>query len=190
MKIDPVSGLVIPVRFLPSPHCDARPEGIEIDLVVVHNISLPPKQFGTGAVEKFFCGELDFNQDPYFLTIAELKVSSHLFIDRRGVITQFVPFSQRAWHAGKSFFKGREQCNDFSIGIELEGTDDLPFEKIQYEQLAHVIQLLMNTYPEISRDHIVGHSDIAPGRKTDPGPAFDWKYLDCVLNTLSLNLLE
>jgi AmpD protein len=183
VKIDTISGLIVPVRYLPSNHCDERPEGVDIDMIVVHNISLPPGEFGTGAIEKFFCDELDFSQHPYFLTIADLKVSSHLLIDRRGVITQFVPFSKRAWHAGKSFFKGRECCNDFSVGIELEGTDNLPYEKIQYEQLTHVINLLMNAYPEIARDHIVGHSDIAPDRKTDPGPAFDWKYLDCLLNT-------
>lgn len=180
MKIDN-NGLLTPIRYLASPHCDERPENTAIDMVVVHNISLPPKKFGTGAIEKFFCGELDFSQHPYFETIKELRVSAHLLINRQGEITQFVPFVKRAWHAGKSFFQGREWCNNFSIGIELEGADDLPFEKPQYEQLAKVIHLLKEVYPNISRERIVGHSDIAPGRKTDPGPEFDWKYLDCLL---------
>jgi AmpD protein len=181
VKIDAHSGLLTPVAYHPSSHCDARPAGSQIDMIVVHNISLPPGQFGNGCVEKFFCGQLDFTQHPYFESIAALRVSSHLLIARTGVITQFVPFTKRAWHAGKSFFQGREQCNDFSIGIELEGTDDVPFEKIQYEQLARAIQELMKNYPLIVRERIVGHSDIAPGRKTDPGPHFHWNDLDCLL---------
>lgn len=181
MNIDLASGLLTSARYLPSSHCDLRPEATAIDMVVIHNISLPPAQFGTGAVEQFFCDTLDFSQHPYYATIAELKVSAHLFISRLGEITQFVPFTERAWHAGKSYFQGRERCNDFSIGIEMEGTDDLPFEKIQYEQLARVIKSLKEAYPGITRESIVGHSDIAPGRKTDPGPMFDWSYLDCLL---------
>jgi AmpD protein len=133
-------------------------------------------------VEKFFCGQLDFAAHPYFQTLAELKVSAHLFINRKGDIKQFVPFAKRAWHAGQSYFEGRERCNDFSIGIELEGTDDLPYEKIQYEQLAKIIKVLQQMYPKISRNRVVGHSDIAPLRKTDPGPSFDWAFLDCLLN--------
>jgi AmpD protein len=174
-------GLLKSARYVPSPHCDERPENTLIDLLVIHNISLPPGQFGSKNIENFFCGTLDFSQHPYFATIAELKVSSHLLITRKGEIIQFVPFAKRAWHAGKSFFQGRERCNDFSIGIELEGTDDLPYEKIQYEKLTEVTEDLMDAYPLITRERIVGHSDIAPDRKTDPGPFFDWHYLDCLL---------
>lgn len=178
MKIDVKTGLLIPARQVSSAHCDDRPEDALIDMIVIHGISLPPGVFGTGMVEQFFCGNLDFSVHPYFATIAELRVSAHLLIDRGGVITQFVSFSKRAWHAGKSSFQGREQCNDFSIGIELEGTDDLAYEKIQYERLVNTIELLMMSYPNITRERIVGHSDIAPGRKTDPGPFFDWAYLE------------
>lgn len=185
MKVDAANGLLTPCQYLASPHWDNRPENMPIDMVVVHGITLPPGEFGSGAIEQFFCGKLDVTQHPYFLTIAELKVSAHLLIHRTGQITQFVPFTKRARHAGVSLFQGRENCNDFSIGIELEGTDELPYEKKQYEQLANVIKLLMQTYPDITRERIVGHSDIAPGRKTDPGPAFDWHHLDCLLNILN-----
>ncbi len=181
MKIDPLTGLLNSARYVPSAHCDERPESRVIDMIVIHGISLPPGQFNTGAVEKFFCGKLDVSQHPYFATIKDLRVSSHLLIDRQGQIIQFVPFIKRAWHAGKSYFQGHEGCNDFSIGIELEGTDELPYEKIQYEQLAKVAKMLMCIYAGITRKRIVGHMDIAPGRKTDPGPAFDWNYLDCLL---------
>lgn len=176
MKIDLATHLLTTARYIASPHCDDRPESTSIDMIVVHNISLPPRQFATGAVEKFFCGRLDFTEHSYFATIAELKVSAHLFIDRKGTITQFVPFNKRAWHAGQSFFQGRERCNDFSIGIELEGCDDLPYEDMQYLQLTKVVSILIEAYPAISSERIVGHSDIAPGRKTDPGSAFDWSY--------------
>lgn len=182
MKVDIIKSLLTSARYLPSQHCDDRPENTLIDLVVIHGISLPPGEFGNGSVQKFFCDELEFSQHPYFLTIAHLKVSAHLFIDRLGKVTQFVPFAKRAWHAGQSSFAGRTVCNDFSIGIELEGTDELPYEKVQYQTLAHVIKALLLAYPAISRDRIVGHSDIAPGRKTDPGPAFDWSYLNDLLN--------
>lgn len=181
MKIDRVTSLLNPVRYEPSAHCDERPENTTIDMIVIHNISLPPGEFGTGAIEKFFCGQLDFSQHPYYATIADLRVSSHLLIDRTGLVTQFVPFAKRAWHAGKSFFEGRERCNDFSIGIELEGTDSVCYEKKQYEQLGRVINTIREAYPAILRRRIVGHSDIAPGRKTDPGPKFEWSYLDCLL---------
>jgi AmpD protein len=169
-------------RYLPSPHCDMRPENMLVDMIVIHGISLPPGQFGSKSIEQFFCGELDYSQHSYFATIETLRVSPHLLIDRLGEVFQFVPFSKRAWHAGKSFFNGRKECNDFSIGIELEGTDDVPYEKNQYEQLASVITILMKTYPSIKREHIVGHADIAPGRKTDPGPSFDWAYLNSLLD--------
>lgn len=181
MDIDLSGELLSMARYLPSPHCDERPDNMPIDMLVIHGISLPPGQFGSGCVEKFFQGELDFNAHPYFATIATLRVSSHLFISRSGEVIQFVPFTKRAWHAGQSYFQGRERCNDFSIGIELEGTDEVPYEKIQYEKLAQVIKVVTQMYPLITRERIVGHSDIAPGRKTDPGPFFDWRYLDSLL---------
>jgi AmpD protein len=181
MKVDRVTTLLDPVRYLPSPNCDERPKDTVINLLVIHSISLPPGQFGTGDVAHFFCNQLDFSRDPYYATLVDLKVSSHLFIDRLGAITQFVPFEKRAWHAGKSSFQGRENCNDFSIGIELEGTDTQCYEKAQYKQLARVINTLREYYPEILRRRIVGHADIAPGRKTDPGTSFEWSYLDCLL---------
>ncbi|SRR5579883_402872 len=171
------SGLLEPAVYRPSPHYDERPAGTGIDLIVIHGISLPPGEFGSNAVEAFFCGHLDFTRHPYYATIASLKVSSHLFIQRTGYLIQFVPFTKRAWHAGESFFQGRMRCNDFSIGIELEGTDEIPYTSQQYEQLGQVIRLLMQAYPAITKERIVGHADIAPGRKTDPGPVFDWDYL-------------
>lgn len=181
MRIDPNTHLLSSARYVASPNGDERPENTTIDMVVVHGISLPPGQFGTGAIEQFFRGELDFSTHPYFATIKDLRVSSHLLINRQGVVTQFIPFSRRAWHAGASFFQGREQCNNFSIGIELEGTDDEPYENEQYQELAKALKLLMKAYPAITRERIVGHSDIAPGRKSDPGRFFDWEYLDCLL---------
>ena len=162
------------VRRVPSPNCDQRPADARVELVVIHNISLPPGQFGGGYVDALFTNTLDSAAHAYFTDIAALRVSAHLLIDRQGGITQYVPFSRRAWHAGKSCFRDRECCNDFSIGIELEGTDELPYEHIQYQRLAAVIRVLMQVWPEITPERIVGHSDIAPQRKTDPGPAFDW----------------
>ena len=146
----------------------------EISLLVIHNISLPPGQFGNNFVDQFFTNKLDPNKDPYFEEIYEMKVSSHLFIDREGLLTQFVPFDRAAWHAGVSKFKGRDNCNEFSIGIELEGTDDLEYSSNQYKTLIEVTKALMEAYPDISVSNIVGHKDIAPVRKTDPGEAFDW----------------
>ena len=161
------------VRQCPSPNCNDRPCG-EISLLVIHNISLPPGQFGGGHIEALFSNQLDSAADPYFAEIEGLEVSAHLLIDREGCITQFVPFNRRAWHAGRSCFDGRDACNDFSIGIELEGTDDTPYTDAQYQVLSAVTQALMATYPQLNRDRITGHSEIAPGRKSDPGPAFDW----------------
>lgn len=181
MKVDRVSTLLIPERYEPSPYCDDRPKDTTISLIVIHGISLPPGEFGTGCVEKLFLGTLDFNQHPSFDSLINVKVSTHLYIDRTGFVTQFVPFAKRAWHAGQSSFQGREQCNDFSIGIELEGTDTVCYTKNQYKQLAIVINTLREAYPAILRKNIVGHSDIAPGRKTDPGKVFEWSYLDCLL---------
>lgn len=168
------SGLLQPCRFSPSPHFDDRPNGLAIDLLVIHNISLPPGVFGESYIEDLFLGQLPAKEHPYFETVANIKVSAHLLIRRDGEVVQFVPFHCRAWHAGKSNFAQRSSCNDFSIGIELEGSDDVTFEVEQYHQLAKITQCLMQTYPGITLQNIVGHSDIAPGRKTDPGPYFDW----------------
>lgn len=181
LKINAMTGLLDPVLYQPSPHHDERPAGVPIDMVVVHGISLPPGEFGSDAIPAFFCGKLEVDSHPAFADIATLRVSAHLLIRRTGEIVQFVPFSQRAWHAGVSSFQGKARCNDFSIGIELEGTDEIPYEPIQYQQLKMIIMLLMQAYPGITRDRIVGHVDIAPGRKTDPGPIFDWNYLKGIL---------
>jgi AmpD protein len=145
-----------------------------MSLLVIHNISLPPAQFGGSYIEQLFSNNLNPDDHPYFRDIYKLQVSSHLLIDRQGNITQFVPFDQRAWHAGVSEFDGRQRCNDFSIGIELEGTDDIAYTDIQYSVLAQVSQKIMAQYPTITSNSVVGHSDIAPERKTDPGQAFDW----------------
>lgn len=159
----------------PSPNANQRPSGQVIDLLVIHNISLPPGKFGTGCVQDFFSNRLDISKDPYFQTIAELKVSAHLFIERDGAITQFVPFDARAWHAGVSSFQGVASCNDYSIGIELEGCDNIAYTDAQYEALAKVSREILAAYPEITLERIVGHNQIAPGRKADPGEAFDWQ---------------
>ncbi|MEW6693242.1 MAG: 1,6-anhydro-N-acetylmuramyl-L-alanine amidase AmpD [Pseudomonadota bacterium] len=159
-------------RRLASPHCDERPPGMVPELVVVHGITLPPGEFGGPWVDDLFLGRLDPAAHPYFAAIAHLRVSAHLLIRRDGSVTQYVPFHLRAWHAGASVFGGRERCNDFSIGIELEGTDDGPYADVQYERLAGVIHALKGAYPTLAA--VAGHADIAPGRKTDPGPAFDW----------------
>jgi len=160
----------------PSPNFNERPYG-EISLLVVHNISLPPKQYGGPFVEDFFCNRLDVSADPYFAEIAHLEVSSHLFIRRDGSVIQFVPFNQRAWHAGLSHYSGRDNCNDFSIGIEMEGCDHEAYCDEQYSSLQRVTKVLMSTYPQISSDRITGHEFISPRRKTDPGPAFKWQRL-------------
>lgn len=173
-KIEVSTGILSPVRQSLSPHCDVRPDHTSIDLLVIHNISLPPGKFGGEYIEDLFLGKLDSSIHPYFESIANLKVSAHLLIRRDGEVVQFVPFHWRAWHAGQSNFAGRVNCNDFSIGIELEGTDDDDFESIQYQKLAEITHCLMSAYPCIGAKTIVGHSDIAPGRKTDPGPHFDW----------------
>ncbi len=166
--------LLVSARQLPSPNLSERPEGEEISLLVIHNISLPPGEFGGRFIDDLFCNCLDYSAHPFFEGLKELRVSSHLLIDRSGGLTQYVPFNFRAYHAGESLFDGRDQCNDFSIGIELEGCDDRPFTDQQYEVLAKTTRILMEAYPGITPARIIGHSDIAPGRKTDPGPCFDW----------------
>jgi N-acetyl-anhydromuramoyl-L-alanine amidase len=165
----------------PSPNFNARPPQQDINLLVIHNISLPPGEFGTGCVQAFFCNQLDISRDPYFETISKLAVSAHLFIDRLGKVTQFVAFTERAWHAGTSSFNGIENCNDYSIGIELEGCDDIAYTSAQYQALARVTGELLKAYPRVTGDRIVGHSEIAPGRKTDPGSAFDWAHYHFLL---------
>ena len=157
----------------PSPNCSER-QSDEISLLVIHNISLPPGEFGGGNVEKLFTNQLASEDHPYFKEISSLKVSSHLLIDRKGIVTQFVPFHMAAWHAGVSSFQGLDNCNQFSIGIELEGTDDINYTTEQYQSLIEVSKDIMLAFPEIKKTNIVGHSDIAPGRKTDPGPYFNW----------------
>lgn len=161
-------------RFVASPNCDARPDAGDISLLVIHAISLPPGEFGGGWIERLFTNTLDSGAHPYFETLRDLKVSAHCVVDRAGAVTQYVPFDRRAWHAGESAFDGRSRCNDFSIGIELEGCDAQEFTEAQYVQLARVARALLRAYPKITPARIVGHSDIAPGRKTDPGPRFDW----------------
>ncbi|RMF19018.1 MAG: 1,6-anhydro-N-acetylmuramyl-L-alanine amidase AmpD [Gammaproteobacteria bacterium] len=168
-------GWVLPARRCLSPFFNSRPTGAEISLLVIHNISLPPGQFGTGDVRRLFTGTLDCDACPEYADLRGLHVSAHLLIDREGALTQFVPFSLRAWHAGKSCFEGRPNCNDFSVGIELEGTDTLAYTDAQYQALSAVARALLRRYPRLSPERMVGHSDIAPGRKTDPGPAFDWQ---------------
>lgn len=184
MQLDPDTGWCQGVRHCPSPNCNARPEG-EISLLVIHNISLPPGEFGTGQVQALFENRLCADAHPYFATIASLRVSAHFLIERDGAVTQFVSCRDRAWHAGVSSFAGRAQCNDFSLGIELEGTDDRPFEAAQYRALIELVRQLQAGYPAITAARICGHSDIAPGRKTDPGPAFDWPRLRAALTPSS-----
>lgn len=169
------NGQLLGARFVPSPNFNDRPAHTEIQLVVIHNISLPPSQFGGGYIEQFFQNQLDWQAHPYFQTIEGMQVSAHLLILRSGEVLQFVNFNDRAWHAGRSSYLGKKECNDYSIGIELEGSDDQPFESVQYAVLAQVVASLQQAYPKIQQ-HLAGHSDIAPGRKTDPGPYFDWHY--------------
>ena len=169
------NGQLLGARFVPSPNFNDRPAHTEIQLVVIHNISLPPSQFGGGYIEQFFQNQLDWQAHPYFQTIEGMQVSAHLLILRSGEVLQFVNFNDRAWHAGRSSYLGKKECNDYSIGIELEGSDDQPFESVQYAVLAQVVASLQQAYPKIQQ-HLAGHSDIAPRRKTDPGPYFDWHY--------------
>jgi len=175
-------GRVTPAAFIASPNCDARPPGVRIDALVIHAISLPPGCYGGGFIERLFTNRLDPRAHPAFADIADLKVSSHFLVDRAGALVQFVPAPMRAWHAGESKLHGRERVNDFSIGIELEGCDHDRFTAAQYDTLSKLAQLLRARYPAIHPDRIVGHSDIAPGRKTDPGPHFDWQHLRALLD--------
>ncbi len=177
VKLDATGNHLLDARQVPSPNCDERPQSGEIELIVIHGISLPPGHYGGGEIDRLFTNTLDPGEHPYFADIARLEVSSHLLIRRDGELVQYVPFSKRAWHAGQSCYRGRVACNDYSIGIELEGQDDVPYTTVPYERLAEVVQLLVSAWPGLSLEHIAGHCDIAPGRKTDPGPAFDWQAL-------------
>jgi AmpD protein len=180
-RVDAALGLMPGARQVSSPNHDERPAGILPELIVVHGISLPPAEYGGPWIDLLFTNALPRDAHPYFEAVAPLKVSSHLLIRRTGERVQYVPFHRRAWHAGASSYSGRERCNDFSIGIELEGADTDPYEPAQYRVLAESILELCDAYPTLSIERVVGHSDIAPGRKTDPGPAFDWPRLNALL---------
>lgn len=182
MKYRIKEGWIEPVRRLPSPNCDARPPDAPIDLLVIHNISLPPGEYGGPWIDALFTNTLDCFAHESFEKLRDIRVSAHLLIDRKGNVTQYVPFHQRAWHAGESCFGQRTRCNDFSIGIEVEGCDDSAYEGVQYRRLAAIINSIMAHYPLITPDRMVGHSDIAPRRKTDPGQAFDWECLHGLLS--------
>jgi len=181
LHIDSATGLLEQARQVASPNQDERPAGTPVDLVVVHGISLPPCQFGGPWIDQLFTNALDPQAHPYFATIHALRVSAHVLIRRDGELVQYVPFDRRAWHAGASCFEGRERCNDFSIGIELEGCDELPYEDVQYDRLGALLAALMTAYPSIRPARVAGHCHIAPGRKVDPGPHFDWSRLYALL---------
>ena len=172
--ISPGEGLIRPAEQCPSPNQDVRPDGVDPDLIVIHGISLPPGEFGGPHVEELFTNRLDWDAHPYFAEIRGMKVSSHLFVRRDGCLIQFVPLSRRAWHAGASCYRDRSDCNDFSIGIELEGEDETLYSDCQYQVLTKVINTLQARYDSLCARRIVGHCDISPNRKSDPGPAFDW----------------
>jgi len=177
--------ILSPASQLASPNCSERPAGAVVDLLVIHNISLPPGEFGTGNIDQLFCNRLDPDSHPYFAEIASRKLSSHLLINRQGEVVQYVPFNLKAWHAGESAFCNKSNCNDYSIGIELEGTDFEAFTEAQYNSLVLITNLLLKVYPCLNLDRIVGHNEIAPGRKTDPGPFFEWDRYRGALQQLS-----
>ncbi len=179
--IDSVTGLLLGARQVLSPHWDARPPDTHPELIVVHGISLPPGEFGGPWIDRLFCGNLPPAAHAAFAEVAHLRVSAHLLVRRDGSCTQYVPFDARAWHAGRSRYGSRDACNDFSIGIELEGTDTVPYAQRQYAVLSQLIRALCTAYSSLSSERVVGHSDIAPGRKSDPGPAFDWPRLRALL---------
>lgn len=181
MRINPHSGLASPARQVPSPNCDDRPPATVVDLVVIHGISLPPGCFGGPWIDALFTNRLDPAGHPYFAQLRGLRVSSHLLIRRRGELVQYVPLHRRAWHAGLSRYGERESCNDFSIGIELEGEDHRPYTEVQYRRLHALLPAIMAAFPAVTPQRIVGHCHIAPGRKSDPGPAFDWQRLQAGL---------
>ena len=182
LSLDSTGDWFVDVHRVVSPNFDARPPGCGIDSIIVHGISLPLGEYGGPHIEALFCNRLDVGAHDSFPTIADLRVSAHLLIRRDGALVQFVALSRRAWHAGKSRLGGRTRCNDFSIGIELEGTDCTPYEAVQYDRLGEACHTLMQRWPAITADRVVGHCDVAPRRKTDPGPAFDWRRLKRLLD--------
>lgn len=186
MRLD-AAGILDSARFVESPNCDKRPEGIAVDLLVVHNISLPPGEFGGDGIVDFFTNRLDPGAHPYYAAIAGMRVSAHFLVRRGGQIVQFVRCAERAWHAGPSEWQGRTRCNDFSVGVELEGSDFVPFEPVQYVMLAELTRALCRAYP---LRWAAGHSDIAPARKTDPGPFFDWRHYGELIGDLDVTLPE
>lgn len=181
MQVDRKRGLISGTKYHDSPNQDERPDVEDISGIVIHNISLPPGEFGGGWIDDLFLNKLNPQAHPYFEEISNLKVSAHILITRNGEVIQYVPFHRRAWHAGISCWDDRECCNDFTIGIELEGCDEQTFEKIQYTSLVTAVNALIKAYPKLSVDRITGHSDIASGRKTDPGPCFDWLFFKAAL---------
>jgi AmpD protein len=182
LSVDPVTGLLTPARYLPSPNCDRRPAGQVPELLVVHGISLPAGHFGGPWIDALFTNSLSADEHPSFSDLAGIKVSAHALVRRSGEIVQYVPFDRRAWHAGRSSWLGRERCNDYSVGIEVEGTDSTGYESEQYTMLARLVAALCLAYPTLSPRRLVGHSDVAPGRKSDPGIAFDWPLLRALVN--------
>ncbi len=174
LVIDTATGLLAGARQVLSPHCDSRPPGATLELIVIHGISLPPGEFGGPWIDRLFTANLPADAPANLRELVGLRVSAHVLVRRDGALTQYAPFGMRAWHAGQSVYRGRAACNDFSIGIELEGTDSIPYTQAQYERLTALAAALIATYPTLSSEHVARHSDIAPGRKTDPGPAFDW----------------
>jgi AmpD protein len=183
LTIDSGTGLLSGARQVLSPHFDGRPAGSVPELLVVHGISLPPGEFGGPWIDRMFTGTLPAAAHPFFRELASARLSAHALIRRDGLIVQYVPFGERAWHAGVSQYRGRPQCNDFSIGIELEGTADTPYTDAQYTQLAALAAALLGAYESLSQEHIVGHADVAPGRKSDPWPTFDWPRFRALLKT-------
>jgi AmpD protein len=181
MQLTKDGAWLVGARRVLSPNCDDRPAANDICLIVVHGISLPPGEYGGHWIDDLFTNRLDARAHPYFVEIEGMEVSSHVLIRRDGELVQYVPFTRRAWHAGRSCYRGRAACNDFAVGIELEGHDDVPYEDVQYVRLAALITVLRDRFPGIRADAVVGHNDIAPGRKTDPGPAFDWPRLRALL---------
>ncbi|HEX4023865.1 MAG TPA: 1,6-anhydro-N-acetylmuramyl-L-alanine amidase AmpD [Steroidobacteraceae bacterium] len=179
--IDGATGLLQGAAQVLCPHWDERPPGASLDLIIVHGISLPPGEFGGPWIDRLFCGDLPAGVHPSFAEVATLRVSAHALIRRNGAIRQYVQFGARAWHAGQSSWRGRSGCNDFSVGIELEGTDQVPYTEAQYVALAMLVRALCRTYSSLGIDRIAGHSDVAPGRKSDPGAAFDWARLRAAL---------
>lgn len=175
IRIDVESGLIPEARQVPSPNCDDRPPGCEPELFIIHGISLPPGEFGGQWIDRMFTNSLNPDAHPYFMEIADERVSSHLLIRRDGELVQYVSLWKRAWHAGASCYQGRDRCNDFAIGIELEGVDTMTYTDRQYEVLCNTIRTIQKAIPSLATASIVGHSDVAPARKTDPGPAFDWQ---------------